>query len=118
MDEGLIIPIKMWFAEYLVSLKTYSKSVLISIFGTIPWIVSLQSLPLIISIIGAIGTVIFLPWYFGWRKHKRKEESDYETHLTKTMEYLINMGEIDKDIPLLEKRVIVEEYLKAIKNKE
>ena len=115
--------------NYIQTAKMYLTQIGMSIvasIGAIFGIISLEDIPIIISIIGALGTVIAMPWYFGWKKHRRKEKEAREIHAQKQLETrnthvltvikdLIELGEIDKSLSLEEKTRIAEEYIEQSK---
>lgn len=114
--NGIFIPLEMLITHYLVSLKTYSKAVMISMLSalSIPLVIPLSQIPVIISIIGSFLTVIVIPAYVGWKKYRRKQEEEKELHAIKLIIALTEAGFILPTDTPEEKKAKVNDWKKTM----
>lgn len=113
MDYGIFqINHKSMFSYYIQAFKFHLNDILLS-FGSGTFLfITLQDVPIILTIIGtAVGTV-GLPAYFGWRRYKKQEEREKETAIIKAIKDLRELGFIDPSSPVEAQRQKAIEWLK------
>lgn len=83
---------KFMFQHYLQSFKLHLNDSLLAAFSGTFAFITLQDVPVIITIVGtAIGT-LGLPAYFGYRRYKKQEEREQEMAIIKAIKDLRELG--------------------------
>lgn len=83
---------KTMFDHYIQSFKFHLNDILLSFGSGTFLIITLQDVPILLTIAGtAIGT-IGLPVYFGYRRYRKQEEREMEMAIIKAIKDLRELG--------------------------
>ena len=100
MTNGIILNTqlhKSMFQHYLQSFKLHFNDSVLSLFSGIFAFITLQDVPLIITIIGTAFGTLGLPVYFGYRRYRKQEEREMEMAIIKAIKDLRELGFIKPD---------------------
>lgn len=85
------------FQHYLQSFKFHFNDSLLAFFSGTFAFITLQDVPLIITIIGTGLGTLGLPVYFGYRRYRKQEEREIEMAIIKAIKDLRELGFILPD---------------------
>lgn len=109
---------KMLWSNILYSFKFHLKEMGLS-FGTgIFAFITLQDIPILVTILGTIVGTFGIPSYFGWRRYKKQEEREGETAIIRAIKDLRELGFINQELDSIEvqRQKAIEWLSKPVKN--
>lgn len=120
MTNGIILNTqlhKSMFQHYLQSFKLHLNDSILSFFSGVFAFITLQDVPLIITILGTAFGTLGLPVYFGYRRYIKQEEREMEMAIIKAIKDLRELGFIEPSESIESQRTKAIDWLsKPIKN--
>lgn len=101
---------------FVFSFKSNAREIGLSLCTGVLGFITLDQVPLLLTIIGtAIGTTA-MPVYYGWKRYRKQEERERESAVIKAIKDLRDLGFIDPEEPAEEQhRKAVDWLSKPIK---